>query len=90
MLHRKLDISWPSDFFEKCFLKSNKSIISCNNELKSSSHEVKYAIHEVIPWVVSLYVERPRALASALSNVQVDKHGIPILYHLHQCRPCTS
>ena len=32
----------------------------------------------------------PRALASGLSYVQVDKHGITILYHLHQCRPCTS
>ena len=31
-----------------------------------------------------------RALASGLSYVQVDKHGITILYHLHQCRPCTS
>ena len=25
-----------------------------------------------------------------LSYVQVDKHGITILYHLHQCRLCTS
>ena len=32
----------------------------------------------------------PRALASGLSYVQVDKHGITILCHLHQCRPCTS
>ena len=32
----------------------------------------------------------PRALASGLSYVQVDKHGITILHHLHQCRPCTS
>ena len=34
--------------------------------------------------------DNPRALASKLSYVQVDKHGITILYHLHQCRPCTS
>ena len=34
--------------------------------------------------------DNPRAIASGLSNVQVDKHGITILYHLHQCRPCTS
>ena len=34
--------------------------------------------------------DNPRALASGLSYVQVDKHGIIILYHLHQCRPCTS
>ena len=32
----------------------------------------------------------PRALASRLSYVQVDKHGITILYHLHQCTPRTS
>ena len=30
--------------------------------------------------------DNPQALASGLSNVQVDKHGVIILYHLHQCR----
>ena len=34
--------------------------------------------------------DNPRALASGLSYVQVDKHGITNLYHLYQCRPCTS
>ena len=34
--------------------------------------------------------DNPLALASGLSYVQVDKHGITILYNLHQCRPCTS
>ena len=34
--------------------------------------------------------DNPRALASELSYVQVDKHGLTILYHPHQCRPCTS
>ena len=34
--------------------------------------------------------DNPRALASGLSYVHVDKHGLTILYHLHQCRPCTS
>ena len=34
--------------------------------------------------------DNPRALASGLSCVHVDKHGITILHHLHQCRPCTS
>ena len=34
--------------------------------------------------------DNPRSLASGLSYVQVDKHGITILYHLHQCIPCTS
>ena len=33
--------------------------------------------------------DNPRALASGLSYVQVDKHGITILYHLNQCRSCT-
>ena len=34
--------------------------------------------------------DNPRALASGLSYVQADKHGITILYHQHQCRPGTS
>ena len=34
--------------------------------------------------------DNPRALASGLSYVQVDKHGVTFLYHLDQCRPCTS
>ena len=34
--------------------------------------------------------DNPRALASGLSYVQVEKHGLSILYHLHQCRYCTS
>ena len=33
--------------------------------------------------------DNPQALASGLSYVQLDKHGLTILYHLHQCRPCT-
>ena len=31
--------------------------------------------------------DNPRALASGLSYLPVDKHGITILYHLDQCRP---
>ena len=34
--------------------------------------------------------DNPRALASGLSYEAVNKHGIIISYHLHQCRPCTS
>ena len=34
--------------------------------------------------------DNPRALASGLSYVQVDKHGIIILCHLYQYSPCTS
>ena len=33
--------------------------------------------------------DNPRALASGLSYVQVDNHGITILYQLYQCIPCT-
>ena len=33
--------------------------------------------------------DNPRGLASGLSYVQVDKHGITIVCHLHQCRHCT-
>ena len=39
---------------------------------------------------LSVRVDNPRALASELSYVQVDKRGITILYHLQQCVPCTS
>ena len=34
--------------------------------------------------------DHPRVLANGLSDLQVNRHGITILYHLHQCRPCTS
>ena len=34
--------------------------------------------------------DNPRASARGLSYVQVDKHGITIVYHLHQCRHCKS
>ena len=34
--------------------------------------------------------DNKRALASGFSYVQVDKHGITILNHPHQWRPCRS
>ena len=34
--------------------------------------------------------DNPQVLASGLSYVQMDKHGITILNHLHQCIACTS
>ena len=37
-----------------------------------------------------VHEDNPQALASGLSYVQVDKHGMPILLKLHHCRPCTS
>ena len=43
----------------------------------------------IIPWTVR--GDYPRALASGLPDVQVNKHGITILYHVkYQCRNCTS
>ena len=45
-----------------------------------------------VPWRVILYVEIIREVynvASGLSPIQADNHDIAILYHLHQCRPCT-
>ena len=32
--------------------------------------------------------DNPRALDNGLSAVQVEKHGLTILYHLNQCRVC--
>ena len=54
-----------------------------------------FCVFKVLQWsntMGCLPVRRanPRALASGLSYVQVNKHGITILYHLHKCRPCTS
>ena len=34
--------------------------------------------------------DNPRALASGLFYVQMDKQSLTILYHLHHCRPYTS
>ena len=34
--------------------------------------------------------DNPRALASRLSYIQVEKHGRTILYHFNQCRPCKT
>ena len=38
----------------------------------------------------SVHGDNPRALASGLSDVQVDKHGITILYQIYQYIPCLS
>ena len=54
--------------------------------------------HYVNAWLRNSYTmgcppvhgDNPRALASGLSYVQVDKHGKTFLYHLNPCRPCTS
>ena len=69
-------------FFSFCF---RQSFISINDNLLKSMISNGYTMG--CPPVRG---DNPRALASGLSYVQVDKHGITILYHLHQCRPCTS
>ena len=38
---------------------------------------------------LSVHGDKPQALASGLFYVRVDSHDKTILYHLHQCRPCT-
>ena len=53
----------------------------------SELHDIRYSYTMGCPPVRG---DNPRALASGLSYVQVDKYGITISYHLHQCRPCTS
>ena len=32
--------------------------------------------------------DNPRPLESGLSYVEVDKHGITMIYHIHEYRPC--
>ena len=52
----------------------------------SAIDSIDYVI--VIPWSMGcppVRGDNPRALASGLSYVEVDKHGISILCHLHQC-----
>ena len=63
-------------------------ILTLSNQWSKTSVDF-YVI--VIPWVVCPPVrgDYPRALAR-LSYVQMDKHGITILYHLYQCRSFTS
>ena len=34
---------------------------------------------------LSVLAYNPRDLVSGLSSVQMETHGIPIPYHLHQC-----
>ena len=53
-------------------------------------HEICNSYTMACPLVRGDNPDNPRALASGFTNVQVDKHGIAILYHLHQCRHCTS
>ena len=64
-------------------LKSNARTMACFHSLNYLSNSYTMACQPV-------HGDNPRALARGLSFGQVDKHGITILYHLHQCRPCTS
>ena len=77
------------------------SNMSCEHdpEVKAKGKIIYFLVNASPPnhWICNSYTmgcppvrgDNPRALASGLSYVQVDKHGITIFYHLHQCRPCT-
>ena len=62
---------------------------SCGNSLKSLCLE-KNICNSYTMGCPPVRRDNPRALASGLSYVQMDKHCITILYHLHPCRPCTA
>ena len=76
----------------------SKTNINANQDDCKTRNATKYCIAKQGPDKSNRYTmvcpsvrgDNPRALASGLSYVQADKHGIPILYHLHQCRPCTE
>ena len=74
---------------ETCFSATKKTAGSGLNRLYKfcAGHEICNCYTMGCPPVRG---DNPRALASGLSYVHVDKHGITILYHQHQCRPCTS
>ena len=71
--------------FRICSIR--KPIPSVPNLTVASKHKTCNSYTMCCPHVRG---DNQRALASGLSYVQVDKHGITILYHLHQCRPCTA
>ena len=60
-------------------------VLEYSDSLYSESHTINIYTMGCLP----VRGDNPQALASGLSYVQVDKHGITILYHPHQCRPCT-
>ena len=66
--------------------KSNCQIAYQTGVFPRHQHRLRNSYTMVRPPVCG---DNPRALASRLSPVQVDNHGITILYHLHQCRPVT-
>ena len=58
---------------------------------------ISSGLHLVIASAFGLFLacphvrgDNPRALASGLSYVQVGKHGLTILNHVHPCRPGTA
>ena len=66
--------------------------VKCNSRAFDSTlgKVISYLSNNYTMGCPSVRGDNPQALASGLSYVQVDKHGIIILYHLHQFRPCTS
>ena len=71
-------VSTLSDF-TAYYTGQTRSVVQCNR--------IGYSYTMGSPHVLG---DNPRALASGLSYVQVDKHCITILYHQHLCRPCIS
>ena len=65
-------------------IKSMKMLIHC------CSNEVREHVDRERTFCDSYVIVIPRVLASGLSYIQMDKNGIAILYHLHQCGLCTS
>ena len=64
----------------KTAAESNLTLFSCVYEIRSVAVNLICNSYTMGPPVRG---DNPRALASGLSYVQVDKHGITILYHLH-------
>ena len=65
--------------------------IRCNTNEIAGGYALIYQICDSYAMgCLPLRGDNPLALASGLSYVQVDKHRINILHHLHQCIPCKS
>ena len=63
-------------------------MVECKRDTHSSDRG-SYDVSKTCSYTMASPLGRgdnPRALASGLSPVHVDNHGITILYHLHQSR----
>ena len=71
------------------FLNKNQQVAQKGNSRLPESNMPEDLRNSYTMGCSSVRGDNPRALASGLSYVQVDIHGITILCHLHQCRHCT-